>query len=167
MTKIIINTTLFYNFDLTAEAIEKYLERKGKECYFYRLDAETNKLYYLPKPKTEIKEYYNCLEDVIYLLPFTENIGDITYFVGGLEDKIFNIHHIPRDDSDLVYVIETLGERSYPLRTGTRLEVIEVPDDVKWRVVESHGYEYIRELSRESHGSPTEEDNYYNSLKDE
>jgi len=55
---------------------------------------------------------------------------------------------IPRDDHALVAVIEKLGEKAgIP---GTRLKVVEIPPDVKWRIVASPngGLEWVEEVPR-------------------
>lgn len=55
---------------------------------------------------------------------------------------------IPRDDPALVAVIEKLGEKAgIP---GTRLKVVEIPPDVKWRIVASPngGLEWVEEIPR-------------------
>lgn len=53
---------------------------------------------------------------------------------------------IPRDDSDLVSVVEEMGEEaSGPFAA---LEITEIPDDVDWVVEEYDGMEWISEAHR-------------------
>lgn len=55
-------------------------------------------------------------------------------------------HNIPRDDPDLVAVVEKLGERSWG--RYAKLIVIEIPDDLLWQVEEYDGMEHISEQHR-------------------
>lgn len=54
---------------------------------------------------------------------------------------------IPRDDPDLIAVIEQLGSE---VCSGmcAKLEVVEIPDDVKWQIEEYDGREWIAEVHR-------------------
>lgn len=53
---------------------------------------------------------------------------------------------IARDDADLVAVVEAMGDEA----SGrfARLEVVEIPADVKWRIEEYDGSEWIAEEHR-------------------
>lgn len=59
-------------------------------------------------------------------------------------EDVFNFE-IPRDDYDLVAVVEALGGRMGP---GTALKVVEIPADVRWQVEEYDGSEHIAEVHR-------------------
>lgn len=59
-------------------------------------------------------------------------------------EDVFNFE-IPRDDYDLVAVVEALGGRMGP---GTELKVVEIPADVRWQVEEYDGSEHIAEVHR-------------------
>lgn len=53
---------------------------------------------------------------------------------------------IPRDDKDLVAIVEKLGkDASAPF---SELKVIEIPDDVEWEIDEYDGVESIHEKHR-------------------
>ena len=53
---------------------------------------------------------------------------------------------IPRDDSDLVKVVQELGKAaSSPL---AQLQIVEIPDDVEWEIAEYNGIEWVAEVHR-------------------
>lgn len=52
---------------------------------------------------------------------------------------------IPRDDYDLVAVVEAFGGN---MGRGTQLKVVEIPADVRWQVEEYDGSEHIAEVHR-------------------
>ena len=53
---------------------------------------------------------------------------------------------IPRNDLDLIHVIESMGiEANGSL---SQLKIIEIPDDVEWQIEEYDGFEWIAEKHR-------------------
>lgn len=63
-----------------------------------------------------------------------------------------NINTIERNDVDLINVIETLGE-DIASASGefdgwleeSKIEIIELPDGVKWKIIEDDGIEWVEE----------------------
>ncbi len=53
---------------------------------------------------------------------------------------------LERDDPRLVEIVERLGQESWG--TCAELEVVEIPDDVKWHIHEYDGSEYVAEDHR-------------------
>lgn len=53
---------------------------------------------------------------------------------------------IARDDYDLVYIVETLGEKANT--SYSKLKVVEIPADVEWQIEEYDGSEHIAEQHR-------------------
>jgi hypothetical protein len=53
---------------------------------------------------------------------------------------------LARDDYDLVYVVETLGEKANT--SYSQLKVVEIPADVEWQIEEYDGSEHIAEQHR-------------------
>ncbi len=53
---------------------------------------------------------------------------------------------IPRDDPNLVRVVEELKERA--ANRYSYLKVVEIPDDVAWEICEYDGVEWIAEQHR-------------------
>ena len=62
------------------------------------------------------------------------------------KDRIDNDCDIPRDDKDLVSVIEQMGEKSFGY--FSKLKIIEIPDEVSWHVDEYDGVEHVAENHR-------------------
>lgn len=62
-------------------------------------------------------------------------------------EKYWGLSDIPRDHPLLVQVVEELGDKAN--KRLAKLKVVEIPDDVDWRVEEYDGTEWIREVSRE------------------
>lgn len=58
----------------------------------------------------------------------------------------FSMYEIPRDDADLVAVVEQWGATANG--DYARLKVVEIPADVKWQIEEYDGMEYIVEVHR-------------------
>jgi len=66
----------------------------------------------------------------------------------GLTNQLFDdvqTWDIKRDDPMLVRVVETLGG---DMGSGTKLKVVEIPDDVQWEISEYDGWEHVAEKHR-------------------
>lgn len=76
----------------------------------------------------------------------------------GLSEKVIELYNkysgrdvdwhsdIDRNDPHLVRAVEELKEKSYG--AFAELEVIEIPDDIKWHIHEYDGYETVHENHR-------------------
>jgi hypothetical protein len=62
------------------------------------------------------------------------------------DDFPIQIWDIPRDDPDLVYVVQQIPEDEGIC--GTDLHVIEIPDDVDWQIEDWDGCEHIVDKKR-------------------
>ena len=51
-----------------------------------------------------------------------------------------------RTDPDVIRVVEVLGSKAWG--RYSRLEIVAVPDDVKWHITDYDGYETVREDHR-------------------
>jgi hypothetical protein len=75
------------------------------------------------------------------------NVSGYDWYVGEInDDNYFSDRSIPRDDPDLVRVVEELGTE-----TNTRyseLKIVEIPDDVEWDIEEYDGAEWVAEKHR-------------------
>jgi len=66
-----------------------------------------------------------------------------SYYLG---DEWFNCREIKRSDSDLVAVVESLGEKANGFAAS--LKVVEIPEDVDWYIEEYDGNEWVAEKHR-------------------
>ena len=139
MTKIVINKC-YGGFGLSPRATVEYLKCKGKQAYFYDRDYKTDKFV-----KVDIKQ-----ADMLGLFyyTFTRDFGDkVEKSIAYADQDFFNVSFdIPRDDPDLVTIVEELGEESYGMHA--KLTVVEIPDDVDWEIDEYDGMECISEKHR-------------------
>lgn len=60
-------------------------------------------------------------------------------------DKISSHWNIKRDDPVLIQVVETLGSKA---DNGTKLRIVDIPDDVEWIIKDYDGLEWIAEKHR-------------------
>lgn len=56
------------------------------------------------------------------------------------------LEDIPRDDPDLIEIVETLGKEADG--SCARLKIVEVPDGVEWEISEYDGLEHVAERHR-------------------
>jgi len=118
MTKVVINTC-FGGFGLSNEAFERLLERKG-------IEFETAPSQYLSGTDYWVKGHVG--EDRFYLSYY--NFTD----------------REQRSDSDLVAVVEEMGEAADG--DYAELRIVEIPDDVEWHIHEYDGLEHVAEDHR-------------------
>ena len=62
------------------------------------------------------------------------------------KENYFEDREIPRNDPDLVSVVEDLGEAAYGF--AANLKIVEIPEDVDWYVEENDGREWVAEKHR-------------------
>ena len=61
-------------------------------------------------------------------------------------DEHFSSWNIPRDDPNLIRVVEEMGEASWG--GAAELKVIEIPDNTKWEIADYDGQEWVSEVHR-------------------
>lgn len=128
--KIVINRC-YGGFGLSRNAIKRYLELCGKECYFYE---EVGSAY--------VKCDCDCSNYFVHCL--TKDMGETIEDYP--KDYYFSYYDIERNDQKLVQVVEELGENANG--DYSKLEVVEIPDDVSWEIGEYDGVETISEIHR-------------------
>jgi hypothetical protein len=62
------------------------------------------------------------------------------------KENYFDDREIPRNDSDLVSVVEVLGKSANGF--AANLKIVEIPEDVNWYVEENDGLEWVAEKHR-------------------
>lgn len=113
MTRLVINKC-FGGFGLSKKAMLLYAEIKGLNIYWLVLKQENFSTASLDERKASNKEYKKIT----------------------LYDR-----DIPRDDETLLQVVEELGEEAN--NRYSKLEIIEIPDDVNWTIKECKGDECV------------------------
>jgi len=134
MKKIVINDC-YGGFGLSYKAIMRYAELKKINLYafFEKSIGDKNYIEYDPKKHGEepfLLHYYTSKNPKIE----EEN------------DYYFSYRDIPRDDPDLIRVVEELGVEA---NGGfAELLIVEIPDDVEWEIEEYDGSEWVSEKHR-------------------
>lgn len=130
--KVVINRC-FGGFGLSPLAVKEYLKRKGKECFCYD-NSFSEKM-----KKVDIE---NANLFVIYS---TKDLGkEITW--EDLKESYFSERDIPRNDTDLVEVVESLKDKANG--SCASLRIVKIPDDVEWEISEYDGLETVEEKHR-------------------
>lgn len=94
-------------------------------------------------------EYYGELKNIGLVKEEGKyfNLTGYSWYVSEINDENFFFdRRIERNDSDLVRVVEELGEEA----SGkyAELQIVEIPDDVDWKIEEYDGIEWIAEKHR-------------------
>ena len=136
--KVVVNRC-YGGFGLSDKAVEMVMERKGLNCFRYR---QTKYRY-----RDGVEEYTRCEafsgSDILthYL---TVDLGEKT---NKLPNEIYWYYgNLERDDIDLVAVVEELGGEANG--KFSELEVVEIPNSVKWEIDNYDGIETIHEVHR-------------------
>lgn len=136
--KVVVNRC-YGGFGLSDKACEMVMKRKGFECFRYK---QTKYKY-----RDGVEEYIRC-----------ESFGKDDVFthyqtidLGKKIDKLPNETYwwygrLERDDTDLIAVVEELGEEADG--RFAKLEVVEIPDGVNWELDDYDGIETIHEVHR-------------------
>ena len=142
MVKVAVNRC-FGGFELSAKALERYLELNGKECHFYKQIK-----YKHSDGKDEYKKLTleEAKDDSSFIQILLKDIGEI---VNKIPNNVYwskSFYNKKRTDKILIQVIEELGKEASGQYAD--IEVVEIPDGVKWEIDGYDGSELIREVSR-------------------
>lgn len=139
IVKIVVNRC-YGGFGLSDKAVEMVMKRKGLNCFRYKqtkYDFQDGANEY-----TRYESFGN--DDYLFINYQTVDLGEK---VNELPDETYWYYYgLERDDADLVAVVEELGEEANG--KFAELEVVEIPDDVKWEIDEYDGIETIHEVHR-------------------
>jgi hypothetical protein len=86
--------------------------------------------------------------DMVGIKLYEEKGTSFTHFYKDATKKkdYFFDQDIPRDDENLVKVVETLGVEANG--RFSELKIVEIPDDVNWMIMENDGREWVAERHR-------------------
>jgi hypothetical protein len=138
MQKIVVNRC-FGGFGLSNIAVKRYRELKGKPVVFYR---ECNHNGVFERVDDDIRLYPEAMSEIT---AYTKDLGK-KVTGNQIDDYYFSYYDIPRDDPDLVKVVEELGEEANGFCAN--LEIVEIPDGVRWVIDEYDGSESVEEQHR-------------------
>ena len=128
--KLVVNRC-FGGFGLSPEAIKQLAEMKGRECHLFHKRGGA----YVPWTPEDGEGAY------AFDVP---NPNDFD------KDVLWDNHYISpdpeRDDPHLVQVVELMGDKASGC--SAKLEVVEIPDDVEWEIMEYDGQETIYDVHR-------------------
>lgn len=74
-------------------------------------------------------------------------LDSITFAVGDKRYYYPDSDEMPRNDADLIAVVEKLGAEAASGRHAA-LAIVEIPDDVEWTIEEYDGHEHVAEKHR-------------------
>ena len=134
--KVVVNAQ-YGGFSLSMLAEQEYLKRKGEAAYFYKLKNRTCVSGPYVRTSPDDKPPF-----VWYT--YTRDLGDDVEHLP--DDSYFNSRPLPRNDTDLVAVVEELGN-SASGRHAT-LAIVDIPDGIEWHIEEYDGTEHIAEKHR-------------------
>ena len=131
--KVAINKC-FGGFNLSGKAMKRYLELKGKPCYFYKQTKYAWRDGKNEYSKVSIPDNEEFL-DIVATKDFGESISKWPE-----NDTIF-YGDIKRTDPCLIQTIEELGDEA----SGhfSCVEVVEIPDDIDWEISNYDGIETV------------------------
>lgn len=137
MTKIVINAC-YGGFGLSDAAMHAYAARKGKTLHPEKAGFLTT-------------TYWTVPQEERVTVPTSQQWLKMTAAERADHNKKYNSQtiydrDIPRDDPDLVAVVEELGKKA--AGDYAALEVVEVPDGVVWEIAEYDGFEHVAEAHR-------------------
>ena len=140
--KIVINSR-YGGFGLSFKAQKEYLKLIGKDAFFYAYEFNGGDVEYQ-------KIYEEDRNGCLFSITLTKDMGD-AFGKGALSDEdcekdYFSDRELERDESNLISIVESLGEESNGWAAG--LKVVEIPDDVDWTIEEYDGNEWIAEKHR-------------------
>lgn len=154
--KVVINAC-FGGFSLSPRAVKAYAGRKGWPCFFYIRHSDN--LHALTRISDEDAFAMNKLFDpYAYRVATVEELppGQANWMSMSREERSasnaawvaasISARDIARDDADLIAVVEELGDRASGRYASLR--IVEIPDDVKWKIEEYDGNEHVAEIHR-------------------
>jgi hypothetical protein len=133
--KLVINTC-FGGFGLSEKAMRRYFALKGWPIYIERHGSWSATYWKVPPEEGPIKPE-----------PWeTAPLEDRQRYNAEYVKKSVYAGDIPRDDPDLVRVVEELGEAANGPYAS--LSIVEIPDGAEWQIEEYDGNEHVAEKHR-------------------
>ena len=149
--EIVINAC-YGGFGLSPFATKELAKRKGKECYFFKYSL-TEKTY-TPISIEKAEESliwcaYSVHDPQNYRLSERDDDGSYKSANERAAKILLDDYDNNRTDTDLIAVVKKFGEKVNSKLS--KLKVVEIPDDVEWKIDDYDGFEHIAEKHRTWH----------------
>jgi len=128
--KVVINAC-YGGFGLSVAGTEAYLARKGKAAYWFTTARDADGRLDFKAPSVPVEH------------PGEEWFAQVYTSPERTTGTFFDDDDIPRDDPDLIAVVEELGVEANSRYAS--LKVVEIPDGTRWVIDEYDGYEHVAE----------------------
>lgn len=147
--KVVVNKC-YGGFDLSVKAYFRVLDGmiKDNNWFIYTYEPDNRVSKFIEKPIVYTKVNISDIDFGDSYIIVSKNYGD-TFTDKELNenDKIYmDVYSIPRNNIHLVKVVEEMGEDAW--EEYSKLEVIDIPDDIEWKISEYDGWETIEEKHR-------------------
>lgn len=145
--KLVINKC-YGGFGLSAKAMKRYAELKGKECYFFDM-AKSFSGEYVPVSVEKADKLFGWFH---YTVPDPQNYrlseidSDGLYKGANARAREITLEVGDRSDPDLIRVVEELGKAANGRHS--ELEIVEIPDGVDFEINDYDGMESVHEAHR-------------------
>jgi hypothetical protein len=142
--KIILNKC-FGGFGLSLLATKLLLERRGKECYFYK---QTKYSFEIEGGVDEYKlmDINTLSKNDLFIYASTKYLGDTCEELDN-EYHFYETGYELRTDEDLINIMEEIGSENAS-GNSSELTIVEIPDNIKWEIDDYDGIESLHEQHR-------------------
>ena len=136
MQRIVANRR-YGGYRLSHEAVLAYAARKRIRLFPYAIDFD-------PEKGFTVRAVTDMSAERHYRTTYSLNDAGPSALYTDL--RVFRPGNIPRDDPDLVAVVERLGTAASG--PHSLICIVEIPDGVDWEMGDDSGYEYVVEKHR-------------------
>lgn len=137
MKKIVINKC-YGGFSLSIAGIKAFAKAKGLKVYFYANKENWDDGYVRVDHPNE--------KELFPPTPFYKDFGPEPEKGKVDFDFVLSAREIKRDDPALIAVVKKLGSKANC--RYSKLEIVEIPDDVEYTIEEYDGIEWVAEKHR-------------------
>lgn len=149
--KVVINVC-YGGFSLSPQAVAAIAKRKGRPCYFFKSSLSGGDRF----TRIEMPNDSDFMWSAFDIENPNEILDQSDFHTWTMEQRqasnaLYNKHAHDmrpedRSDTDLVAVVEELGEQSFG--SCARLRVVEIPDGTEYEIEEYDGMEHVAEVHR-------------------
>jgi len=146
--KIVVNRC-YGGFSLSPLAVQRLTKLQGKECYFFKSSLKENDYIPISLEQAEKELFwmaYSVTDPQNYRLDEPDEDGLYKSANDRAEKISINDRNTPRDDSNLIKVVEELGNKANG--RCAELQIVEIPDGIEWEIEEYAGLERVSEKHR-------------------